>query len=437
MPAKRTARGNLFTRGKQGRWYCQHYIDGRQIVTRLLNEAGLPCANKKEAETARDLLMAPLAMKDKAAQLRTAVANLTAVEDQAAALVESARSKLAIAAAWQEFEESPNRPQSGPITLKDYAGRWSKFVVWAAGQGLVSMEAVGPGHAATFVKSLAGSSPNRYNKIVQTCGLVFRVLADQCANMPDPFANITRRRLATQSRRELNIDHLRLVCQAAVGELRTLLAVGLYTGLRLHDAVELNWRDVDMARGVLTVRPFKTASRTGKSLVIPMFPALRAILEETPPARRLGDVMPDLAARYRKDPPAVSKLVSGHFRQCGLAVHQEGTGKGTGRRAVVAYSYHSLRHSFVSLAAAANVPLAVVQELAGHGSPAIQRHYLHLGEDATRAGIAALPDVLEVPMVENSNQEKDKANRARLAKLIKAATPDQVGRMLAILEGGK
>ncbi len=56
-------------------------------------------------------------------------------------------------------------------------------------------------------------------------------------------------------------------------------------------------------------------------------------------------------------------------------------------------SFHSLRHTFVSLAANAGVPLAIVQAIVGHSNPAMTRHYFHESTDALKNAVATLPDV--------------------------------------------
>ena len=66
---------------------------------------------------------------------------------------------------------------------------------------------------------------------------------------------------------------------------------------------------------------------------------------------------------------------------------------GTPRKAVDV-GFHSLRHTYVSLCANAGVPLAVVQSIVGHTSPAMTRHYFHESDDALRGAAAALPDVV-------------------------------------------
>ena len=64
-----------------------------------------------------------------------------------------------------------------------------------------------------------------------------------------------------------------------------------------------------------------------------------------------------------------------------------------GARNAAQYGAHSFRHSFVSFCASAGVPLAVVQQIVGHGSPAMTEHYFNASRDAKQAAIEALPDM--------------------------------------------
>ena len=65
---------------------------------------------------------------------------------------------------------------------------------------------------------------------------------------------------------------------------------------------------------------------------------------------------------------------------------------GRNRRSVLA-SFHSLRHTFVSLSANAGVPLAVVQSIVGHSSTAMTRHYYHENEAALRRAVESIPAI--------------------------------------------
>ena len=77
------------------------------------------------------------------------------------------------------------------------------------------------------------------------------------------------------------------------------------------------------------------------------------------------------------------------FGQCGIKTTEKATGQR--KKAIVRVGFHSLRHSFVSLCAANNVPQVAIMELVGHGSPAMTRLYSHAGSEEKARAIAALP----------------------------------------------
>ena len=54
-------------------------------------------------------------------------------------------------------------------------------------------------------------------------------------------------------------------------------------------------------------------------------------------------------------------------------------------------TFHSLRHTFVSFAANAGVPLHIVQSIVGHESTAMTRHYYHENLGALRSAVSAIP----------------------------------------------
>ena len=83
--------------------------------------------------------------------------------------------------------------------------------------------------------------------------------------------------------------------------------------------------------------------------------------------------------------------------------------EGRCRKTVVA-SFHSLRHTFVSLSANAGVPLPVVQSIVGHCSTAMTRHYYHENLDALRSAVASIPVIGERGM---GNGERNGAKAAR------------------------
>jgi integrase len=162
----------------------------------------------------------------------------------------------------------------------------------------------------------------------------------------------------------------------------------LYSGLRLGDAATLRWEETDLARRRIVRVPSKTARRNPPPVIIPLHETLAALLSEIPPDMRTGYVLPETATAYIRRRDTVTDTVQKHFIACGIQTARTGTGNGTGKRAVVEAGYHSLRHTFVSLCAAANVPLSVVESLVGHSNPATTKHYIHTGSAAAGAAVA-------------------------------------------------
>jgi len=270
------------------------------------------------------------------------------------------------------------------------------------------MQQVTPRIAGEYANKLnTGASASTFNHHLQFLRRLWRVLSKKSRAECNPWMEIRNKTAIMQSRRELTIEELRRVCEAAKGELRLLLAIGLYCGLRLGDCATLRWGEIDLVRGIIRRIPMKTSRRRAKPVLIPIHPALRGMLTAIPTAKRRDYVLPDTATQYLRDTSAVSKLIQAHFQKCEITTCKPGTGVETkkkdkdgklipksGKRAVVEVGFHSLRHSFVSLCRTANAPLAVVESIVGHNSVAMTQHYTHVGEKAALMAVSELPDVI-------------------------------------------
>lgn len=379
--------GTLFLRG--GTWQARWTFAGKQY------QRSTGTGNRKEAERKLAEFTADFQRDGEAATLRRQSARLSGIEEARRA-AEDARPALPLARLWDAYERSLARNPVADSTLERYAQRVDIFVRWMRRRfpDAVEVRAVTAAHAEDFMREVAalrsGKTFNDYRAILSQ---VWRVVAaDASADArieADPWTAIRRRPRDSATRRELSADELRRVMECATGEMRTLFAVGIYTGLRLGDAVRLDWSAVDLARGFIDATPAKTA-RHGTRVRIPVADALRAVLQETPPERRRGPLTPALAeAHARGAGAAFSERVQRVFRAAGIETRGE-TRKG---RAAVAVGFHSLRHTFVSLCANGGVPLAVVQAIVGHTSAAMTRHYFHVADEALRGAAATLPDV--------------------------------------------
>ena len=414
----RTTKGRLYQRKRGGDWYLQYYVAGKEI------RENLHTTKKREAEKSQGDIVRRLAEGNKAVALRKRADDIDT--DVAA----GKRRSITIANTWGKYRDSQNRPKSGELTLKDYQSNWRQFTNWyekEKGKPDDKLSDVTSAVAQEFASSIETNiSANRFVKIIRTCKRVFKVTLGVSDNR-NPFrygkdgsgANDGIQLTASEplTREPFTEDELEKICQTAEGELRTMLAIGFYTALRLGDCATLKWSEVDLEDCRIRRVPNKTRTRhPDKMPPLSIHPVLAGILEETPGDNQGGYVLPKTAALYNRNRPQLSRELKRHFKACGVDTQ----GSRTGKNAPPKKSFHSLRHTVVSMMGKQGVPLPIVQGLCGHGSPAVQRVYLHVNEDDSRGAVMALPDIT--------------GNGATKPKALSAASDDRIQKALVLLE---
>ena len=429
----RSARGTgrLYKRTKDGREYppenktpgvfwIQYTANGKRARHALTGRDGQPITKLVNAEAERKRLTAPLRAGTREAQIKALAATLMQAGEETELATEAAAHIPRIADAWEFYLRSPDRPDSGSGTLRNYAGHWERFTKWLSLQDPKpqTLREITPQTAQDYAATLnggTGASPNTYNKHTAFLRMFFRVLSDATGLKENPFEKIRRKNLKTNSRRELTLAELKELLTGANGELQTLLYIGTFTGLRLGDCCSLLWGEVDLDRGLIRRVPNKTA-KSGKPVLIGIPAALHAKLSEIPTDRRKGYVLPKYAELYTyrnaNGHPSKQAMISieiqAHFKACGIETHRAGTGfiegengkpVSTGKRAVLDVGFHSLRHTYVSMHAQAGTPQAMIQANVGHSNPAMTAHYTHVNEESARtaAGVLTLTAPAEHP----------------------------------------
>jgi integrase len=185
------------------------------------------------------------------------------------------------------------------------------------------------------------------------------------------------------------------LASVADAEWKSLILFGLYTGQRLADIATLTWDHVDLSRNEIRLKTRKTAKR----LTIPIAAPLRTHLDSLAVAGERGSpIHPRAFGTMRRQGKSgnLSNQFSDILAKAGLrqkAPHRS-THKGRGaRRTSYELSFHSLRHTAVSLLKDAGIPEAAVMELVGHDSKQMSAHYTHVGREALEKAVAAFPEL--------------------------------------------
>ena len=139
------------------------------------------------------------------------------------------------------------------------------------------------------------------------------------------------------------------------------------TGCRRNEILALQWKDVDLDAGELSLKDTKTGART-----VPLSPAALKVLAALPRVRGNPWVIPG------KKPGAHMRNINDPW---------EIVRKRAGLEDV---RLHDLRHSFASRALALGESLPVIGKLLGHTQVETTARYAHLARDSVRESAARI-----------------------------------------------
>ena len=165
-------------------------------------------------------------------------------------------------------------------------------------------------------------------------------------------------------------------------DLFTFTALGLNTGMRVGEIVNLTWADVDLRRRVVKVRPKTEAEgvrawrvKTGDLRDIPVNDFLADVL-----ARHPRHISSPYVLHHTDGTPYTAGVVWWMLREAGkragLAVHVHP---------------HLLRHTFGTALVAGGVDLDTVRRLMGHTDIHMTMRYLHAAPDRMAGAVENLP----------------------------------------------
>ena len=137
----------------------------------------------------------------------------------------------------------------------------------------------------------------------------------------------------------------------------------LFTGIRMSEALQLLWENVDLESGNILL----PETKSGKSRTVVLNELATGILEKMKPFQKNGYVFPGLGPKghltYPKKVFQTVKIKAG----------------------IEKFRVHDLRHTFASIAVNSGSNLYEVQKLLGHHSSRMTQRYAHLGDKKLRA----------------------------------------------------
>lgn len=247
----------------------------------------------------------------------------------------------------------------------------------------------------------AGAEPRTCNARLDTIGRLFVMAIEWKLLKSGP--TIRKVKVPDDTPRFLTQDEAARLLASAVEKWRSMMFIGLRTGLRIGELRGLQWADVDLSRRVIQVRrtdpgrdKLAASSPKGKrERTIPLTPEAAAVLAL------------DLASAQHRAPAdyvwpgfrSRTRIERGRARSenaCLKAIHAAAAKAGIQGTGDDAIAWHSLRHTYASWLVLRGVPLRVVQELLGHASIRQTERYAHLAPNMTHHSAVADLDLVLV-----------------------------------------
>jgi integrase len=270
---------------------------------------------------------------------------------------------------------------------KAYMFRWHLVPAF----GRLRLDEITTRHVEAFKaeKLAAELAPKTINNLLTCLGKMLRYAAD--CDIVEKLPRIKFVKTCRKAIDFLQYDELDRLVEGAKHDPEALAAVlcSADAGLRVGEVRALEWGDLDLVAGRLTVqrtdyRGYVGSPKGGRIRTLPLTRRLVAALKAM---RHLkGDSVFSDRAGLRWSRGEADTRLRRAYRKAGLRK----------------IGWHTLRHTFCSHLAMRGAPVRTIQELAGHASITTTMGYLHLTPNAAREAIS----LLEAPAITTLQQQQ-------------------------------
>jgi integrase len=304
---------------------------------------------------------------------------------------------------WFEHIAKQKRKSKSEKTALRHEQVHSEFLGLLGSRGDLNIAAITSKDVLDFRdrRESKGLAPNTVNLDITVLSAAFNAALKQGHVTVNPCAGIEPVKDKVAARKETFTPEqvTALVRSADTDDWKGLMLVGFYCGARLGDCANLQWKQIDLASEIKTLR-FQQA-KTGGEVIVVIHPELEKFLTSLRKQRKVVPLSSQSDAAYVFPSLAQRNIspLSKHFRRkimerAGIKQHvvRERDESGSGR-SVNALTFHSLRHTFNSALANAGIAEETRMALTGHTTREMNQRYTHRELEVFRAAIGTLPQV--------------------------------------------
>lgn len=365
--------GSLIFKGEGRAWLARWVYKG-QVYYRTTGET-----DKKKALKKLEYITRPYREKRAIDVERNLLNRIQSLQECCA------KTQLPIESLWDEFAKKLKHDDVTDGTTKIYEGAVNHLMNWMK-KRVKNAKDINTHLVEEYLDELASSiGTNTYNIRLVLFKRIWKSLKEEFSLNDEVWEKFNKKKASKSSRRTMqNIEIADVISKAETKDMKLLLTIGLYTGLRISDCSLLKWSEVDFEKKILRVRPIKTRKHMDAPIEIPIHFALLKMLEAMP---HEGEYVSQPNADDYLNGHASGKVVD-LFKKCGIQTSKKENGK-----TKLVCGFHSLRHTFVSNAINSGMSPLLVQRIVGHSSVDMTSAYFHDNAAKAAEGINAMPDV--------------------------------------------
>ena len=284
-----------------------------------------------------------------------------------------------------------------PGTAKRYRHTVTTFIDQLACKADQSMGALLPRDIETFrdFQLREGKSASTANMVVKTLRIPLNLARRQGLILTNPAEGVELLDAESATRSTFRIAQLNDLLRHADWQWRGMVLFGASCGLRLGDAANLTWKQVDLERKAIVYFPQKSGrGKKRKPIESIILPSLEKWLFQWPGGNDKPD-SPLFPSLFGLRTGGCNGLSARFRKLMTLAGVDKGEDdrkiEGKGRR-FFQLGFHSLRHTFISLMANLGVRRELRMKLAGH-TTAVHDRYSHLELETFRRELSGFPDL--------------------------------------------
>lgn len=209
-----------------------------------------------------------------------------------------------------------------------------KFLKWMKGKypAVKDVGALTTAHFKGFLDSVwdEGFSARSWNDHLAILRSVFSKMDVQSAGYRDYLSKLPKKKedSATVHRRPFDADELTAIYDAAQRidpDLYPIIVTAACTALRRGDICKMEWSAVDLKEGFVKVK----TSKTGVDVEIPIFPRLKAVLDEAYKTKNPASthIFPKIYTIYCRDADSLNRRLNKVLIEAGFSKPKNGNGK--------------------------------------------------------------------------------------------------------------